>query len=228
MDKKYLTYNEYTRRQKKTIKWLVDQMKQKGLDALDIKMKFLTKKVSELIQQWAQEKEDLDSQFDELKQQLVTQVNQAISSMYMVGTVLTLYTDDDPNDIYEGTWQEIAAGRVLVGAGTLGGDVYTARQTGGAARVTLDVNTIPSHTHGGSTSGAGGHNHYYGADDGGSNPGGTNGLNDTGTGGHNGSAMYCNTVGDHTHGLSISATGGGQAHENRQPYLVVHYWLRTA
>jgi microcystin-dependent protein len=36
------------------------------------------------------------------------------------------------------------------------------------------------------------------------------------------------TDGNHSHTITIGATGGNVPHENRQPYKVVAKWLRTA
>lgn len=36
------------------------------------------------------------------------------------------------------------------------------------------------------------------------------------------------SAGSHTHTVSISTAGGGQSHNNMQPYLVVYFWQRTA
>ena len=36
------------------------------------------------------------------------------------------------------------------------------------------------------------------------------------------------TVGDHSHTITIGATGSSFAHNNIQPYLVVKMWKRTA
>jgi microcystin-dependent protein len=36
------------------------------------------------------------------------------------------------------------------------------------------------------------------------------------------------TDGNHSHTITIRATGGNVPHENRQPYKVVAKWLRTA
>ena len=36
------------------------------------------------------------------------------------------------------------------------------------------------------------------------------------------------TVANHTHTITNTNTGGGQAHNNIQPYLVVKMWKRTA
>lgn len=36
------------------------------------------------------------------------------------------------------------------------------------------------------------------------------------------------TDGAHSHTVTIGATGGNGSHENRQPYVVVNMWRRTA
>jgi microcystin-dependent protein len=90
--------------------------------------------------------------------------------------------------------------------------------TGGAATVQLQINEIPSHNHGGSTGGDGGHSHTA-----------VNGVAvNTGIGGNYGSGSgsglrngngqtITNDVGNHTH--AINAQGGGQAHQNLPPYV---------
>lgn len=144
-------------------------------------------------------------------------------------------------------------GRVLMGAGALGTDTYTLGQDVGVARHTLATTEMPAHNHpaSGSTSShghdhgwAGGHAHglnsmRY------STPGnphdhynvvgtvseGTSGAG-TGPGGNTGTAG----VGDHLHGwdnhghtvtVSTSNTGGGAAHENRQPSKAVNWMIWT-
>jgi len=92
-------------------------------------------------------------------------------------------------------------------------------KVGGAKEVTLTTEQMPSHTHEASTSSAGAHSHTAGLVDetgsgtfAGGAPGGTS--NGTGT---------TNSAGAHTHLISVSNTGGGQAHENRPPYYTLAY-----
>jgi microcystin-dependent protein len=117
--------------------------------------------------------------------------------------------------------------------------------------VTLGINEIPSHNHGGATgtvsndhthsgttAGGGAHSHSTPLNDGGyfqyAGGGGTPGINiplgANGTTSSVGDHSHTFTTGgisaNHTH--SISAQGGGLAHENRMPYLAVYFWKRTA
>ena len=39
---------------------------------------------------------------------------------------------------------------------------------------------------------------------------------------------YTNNAGTHSHTVTISTTGGNQSHENRQPYIVIYRYRRTA
>jgi len=110
---------------------------------------------------------------------------------------------------------------------------------GGAQNVTLNQNQIPAHSHSGTAASSGAHTHgmeYYaptsGTGDGGawspiglggrsSNPG----WNPVPTTNNTGSTRIVEG-GEHTHTLNISNTGGGQAHNNVQPTLIVNYIIK--
>jgi hypothetical protein len=68
-------------------------------------------------------------------------------NLYPVGSIYLSLTATNPGTIFGGTWSAIAAGRMLIGVGTLDSDVYVAGETGGLATVTLDVDQIPPHSH---------------------------------------------------------------------------------
>lgn len=128
----------------------------------------------------------------------VTHVGQIILST-------TLNTADKVKNIYGGNWEAFGAGKVLVGAGSNGGRSFTAGSTGGEYAHTLTVNEMPSHMHSSRM-----HN---------TNGAGINYLNvkkeDPGMG---------LTVGNE----GTSAAGGGGAHNNMQPYVVVYMWRRVS
>ena len=113
-----------------------------------------------------------------------------------VGFVLTLYSHADPNDMYPGTtWVRLSGGFLWA---SQAGDIIG--QTGGERSVTLTVNQIPAHNHGGTYTNAGDSTktHAWLAS--------------------GGSAMAYESV----------DTGGGQAHNNMPPYIQVSIWRRTA
>lgn len=95
-------------------------------------------------------------------------------------------------------------GRFIVGRDPGQTEFDVIAETGGAKTVTLSVNEMPSHDHGGAT-GANASNLAFQ----------TSNLN---TGGNTGSA---GNAGTHTH--PISAQGGGQPHQNLPPYYVLAY-----
>ena len=43
----------------------------------------------------------------------------------------------------------------------------------------------------------------------------------------NNTTRYTQEAGDHTHTVTISNTGDGNAHNNMQPYITVFIWQRT-
>jgi hypothetical protein len=123
-----------------------------------------------------------------------------LSSLYPVGSIyMNASNGTNPATLIGfGTWVAFGAGRVPVGINSGDTDFDTAEETGGAKTHTLTVNEMPAHTH--SVPNSGSQNNSF----------------DSGT-----------TVGNDTTGTSGS-TGGGSAHNNLQPYIVVYMWKRTA
>ena len=118
----------------------------------------------------------------------------------------TLNTAAKVKEIYGGTWVAWGAGRVPVGIGSNGTTSYsTVEATGGEDKHTLTISEMPSHKHPipyrtntNITSGSTG---QWTTD-----PGTSSGSSDS----------------------KAVAVGGGGAHENRQPYITVYMWKRTA
>lgn len=123
-----------------------------------------------------------------------------LSSLYPVGSIyINASVSTNPATLIGfGTWQAFAAGRVMVGLDSGQTEFDTLGETGGAKTHTLTVDEMPAHTH--SVPNSGSQNNSF----------------DSGT-----------TVGNDVTGTSGS-TGGGSAHNNLQPYIVVYMWKRTA
>ena len=116
-----------------------------------------------------------------------------------VGSVLCFTNDTNPNNIYQGTtWQKIE-GKFLLGSSS----DYVLGSTGGESTHTLTVDEMPSH-----------HHSVYRCDN-------TSG----GTGGVKYDSYF---AGRAYSSLTMTDTGGGQAHNNMPPYEVVNYWKRVA
>lgn len=132
-----------------------------------------------------------------------------VDIVYPVGSVYMSANDTDPAVIFGGVWEKIQ-NKFLLSAG----ESYELGSTGGQAQVTLKTEQIPGHTHdvndysyGRWGVGITGYNDSVGY-----NAPSIRGLAGAGTGGI----------------LKAASTGGGQAHENMPPYLVVNMWKRTA
>lgn len=174
--------------------------------------------------------------------------------VYPVGSIYMSVNNVNPTTLFGGTWEQIAGGRCLIGANS----DYALGATGGEATHNLSVAETPAHNHSISISNSGEHKHnrgtmnitggiglvrrgpgahdwatgalYYirnwnaairsgGGDDWGSDVGFDASRSWTGE---------TSAAGNHSHSCSIGNTGGGQAHNNMQPYLVVNIWKRTA
>ena len=81
-----------------------------------------------------------------------------VDKIYPVGSIYTSLNETSPNELFGGEWERLQDGRFLIAAN----DTYQAGSTGGEATHVLSVNEMPSHTHSGSTSSAGSHDHSRG------------------------------------------------------------------
>lgn len=130
----------------------------------------------------------------------------ALAAIYPVGCIYTETTGVNPGTTFGfGTWIAFGGGRVMVGNGT-SDQAFTAGATGGESNHTLTSTEMPSHNHGQRyPTGTG--SAYYG--------GLSNAIN-----------QYSATTGEAA--LTTDNVGGGAAHNNLQPYIVVYFWERTA
>jgi hypothetical protein len=76
------------------------------------------------------------------------------AKIYPVGAVYESTASTDPSQLFPGTtWQTLAPGRMLIGAGSNGSTTYTAGATGGAESFsTSHEHTVPTHRHDADTS----------------------------------------------------------------------------
>jgi hypothetical protein len=131
----------------------------------------------------------------------------SIESAYPVGSIYmnASVTTNPATLLGFGTWVAFGSGRVLVGQDTGDSDFNTLQETGGAKTHTLTTSEIPSHNHAItgyiSRSGFSFEHHQYNS----RLPGETYDTNP-----------------------NVGNTGGGSAHNNVQPYIVVKMWQRTA
>lgn len=147
----------------------------------------------------------------------------SLLDVYPIGSIYTSVSATSPATLFGGTWEAIAAGRVLIGAG--GG--YAVGQTGGSSTATLSIDNMPSHNHGGGTgtvSAGGSHSHNFTLGDGGT----ASTYVDCAAKGpaFNFTTNSANGMPAHSH--TISSQGSGQAFSIQNPYLVVYMWKRTA
>lgn len=136
--------------------------------------------------------------------------------VYPIGSIYLSINSDNPSKWFGGTWQQIAGGRCLIGAGkmeqnnntnlgTLGTNelswIWQAGQTLGEVYHTLNINEMPSHNHSVSRGTEG--NSYFGLT--GKEPSATP-----------------------PYSVATTSTGGNYPHNNMPPSMVVYMWKRTA
>ena len=128
-----------------------------------------------------------------------------LSLIFPIGSTYITQTDSNPSEILKfGTWERLK-GKVCVGLDEDDTDFNEIGKTGGEKTHTLTVAEMPNHAH------------PY--------------INDSKFGVEAGASGMCPTWGPvkGTTGATTGSAGGGQSHNNLQPYKVVGYmWIRTA
>ena len=119
-----------------------------------------------------------------------------------------------------GTWAAFGAGRVLVGLDAGQTEFDTAEETGGAKTHTLTTPEIPAHTHVQNA-----HTHDFLP-----RSGTTGAVSSIVTGTLDTSSSIGGANQPHVQAATAvnQNAGGGGAHNNLQPYIVVYMWKRTA
>ena len=127
---------------------------------------------------------------------------QGLDSFYPIGAIYESTSPNNPSTFMGGSWERFGNGRVLVGIDEGDGDFNTPNKTGGAKTHTLTVDQIPPHSHA----------QHVTANDG--TPAIRRDYSSDGN-----SFPY-------PQGIDTGNTGGGQAHNNLQPYVTVYRWRR--
>ena len=176
----------------------------------------------------------------------------SILQAYPVGSIYMSVVETNPAELFGGTWEAIAPGRVLLGAGEYTPSIsYTAGDKGGVTSKILSSSNIPKHTHTVEIKEtAATHKHRNGVyDEGpeGNGPLSTNygavkmyptatqhvmAADSSGFG--TSTQLYMGYTSEtsavHTHNVTVGYYGAKEPTEISvmQPYLVVYMWKRTA
>ena len=122
---------------------------------------------------------------------------------YRVGDLFLTTIATNPSSYLGGTWELFGPGRCLVCIDISQSEFNSVKKTGGEKKHTLTVNEMPSHSHSLKYSDS-----------------------DTGFGGNYLTAGKKSAY--ETSVVSINNTGGGQPHNNLQPFITCYVWIRTA
>lgn len=152
-------------------------------------------------------------------------VDALLALIYPIGSIYMSVTDTNPADFLGGTWERWGQGCVPVGVKEDDDDFKTVEKTDGEKTHVLTINEMPNHKHPYQISDRG-----YGGIIGFSTNQGS--LENVAASGSNLSVIQPQLgVSENETALGqlhIGYTGGGQAHNNLQPYITCYMWKRTA
>lgn len=156
----------------------------------------------------------------------------SFNQIYPVGAIYMSTVSTNPATLFKiGNWEALPAGRVLLAQGTSTWGVnYSAGSTGGEDKHILTVSESAPHNHTGSATTSGStHTHTLTmqASHGKSGNGGVPRFSD-GDVWSSYKTQNLSAAGEHSHAITINNSGGGQAHNNMQPYLSVYMWKRIS
>lgn len=150
----------------------------------------------------------------------------SVAGAWPVGSIFMAAVNTNPATLLGfGTWQAFGAGRVPVGFNAADVDFDAAEKTGGAKTHTLTAQEMPSHTHVQNA-----HTHVQDPHSHGLAEGQTDGAGTFVDRSNAASAAAATTDAATATNQNATATnqntGGGAAHNNVQPYIVVFMWKR--
>lgn len=144
---------------------------------------------------------------------------------FPVGAVYVTVNDTNPGTFLGGTWVQFGQGRTLVGVNTSETEFDTVEKTGGEATHKLTKSEIPNYKIGGIPEAVPGNHDNW--SNGGITGGNLGNASSSKKGVANNNDMLTITSGTQW-SYSIRTNGGGQPHNNLQPYITVYFWKRTA
>lgn len=156
----------------------------------------------------------------------------SFDQIYPIGAIYMSTVSTNPATLFKiGNWEALPAGRVLLAQGTSTWGVnYSAGSTGGEDKHTLTVSESAPHNHTGNATTSGStHTHALTmrASHGKSGNGGVPRFGD-GDVWSDYKTQNLSAAGEHSHAITINNSGGGQSHNNMQPYLSVYMWKRIS
>lgn len=146
----------------------------------------------------------------------ITLINTTIDdywkTIYPVGSIYVSTSPTfDPQTTWGGTWLKTAKGRCLIGAN----DTYPLGSTGGEEAHYLAENEMPPHGHSAGTASGFKLGHT--------------GVSRSATDSYGEQFLWVDQSStDASDELNTNLSGGGESHNNMQPYLAVYIWERTA
>ncbi len=127
------------------------------------------------------------------------------NAYYKVGDLFLTTRNENPSLRFGGTWELFGKGKTLVCVDEDDNDFNVVNKTGGEKAHKLTVSEIPSHSHAQYVTA----NSGYGV-----------GLRQD----YNGEQ---GEYGQYPQGVETALAGGGQLHNNLQPYITCYIWIRT-
>lgn len=158
---------------------------------------------------------------------------QIIALAWPVGSVFIAVVATNPNTLLGfGTWAAFGTGRTLVGIDAADADFDVVEEVGGAKTVTLVTAEIPAHTHvqDAHTHVQNSHSHLQRSQTAttGTASSWEHGVLDTTSTAAETLATDTTVATNQNTTATNQNAGGGGAHANVQPYIVVYMWKRTA
>lgn len=158
--------------------------------------------------------DDLNNNFNNLNTELAGLKQAIIDTVYPINSIFITMGTTNPSTFLGGTWEAIGAGRCLIGSGYYSEKGYEYRidlgDTGGEKLHTLTVDELPKNI-------------------------GTiqsiSWVTESDSGAFTRTPLHMDRTaspGTDMGTTSHTLSGGGQAHNNMPPYLVVNMWKRTA